>query len=264
MLDCHRNKVPVLAIAAHIPSSEIGSNYFQETHPQELFKECSIFCELISNPEQMPYLFETAMHQAILHNDVSVLVLPEDIALKAMPELTKAKWNGPQLAERAGIPAGVFNVVAGDDSRGMGKVLTQHPDIAKFTFTGSTAVGKTLIEQCASTVKKVSMKLGGNAPFIVFDDADIDAAVQGAIASKYRNAGQTCICTNRIFVQSAALEEFTDKFKTAVASLNIGDGLKEGVEIGPMISSSAVDGVNKLVTDSVALGAKVLLGGQRS
>jgi len=263
MLDCHRNKVPVLAIAAHIPSSEIGSNYFQETHPQELFKECSIFCELISNPEQMPYLFETAMHQAILHNDVSVLVLPEDIALKAMPELTKAKWNGPQLAERAGIPAGVFNVVAGDDSRGMGKVLTQHPDIAKFTFTGSTAVGKTLIEQCASTVKKVSMKLGGNAPFIVFDDADIDAAVQGAIASKYRNAGQTCICTNRIFVQSAALEEFTDKFKTAVASLNIGDGLTEGVEIGPMISSSAVDGVNKLVTDSVALGAKVLLGGQR-
>jgi len=168
-----------------------------------------------------------------------------------------------ELAERAGIPAGVFNVVAGDDSRGMGKVLTQHPDIAKFTFTGSTAVGKTLIEQCASTVKKVSMELGGNAPFIVFDDADIDAAVQGAMASKYRNAGQTCVCTNRIFVQSAVLDEFTEKFKVAVANLNIGDGLTEGVEIGPMISSSAVDGVDKLVTESVALGAKVLLGGQR-
>ncbi|WP_417696861.1 NAD-dependent succinate-semialdehyde dehydrogenase [Psychromonas sp.] len=168
-----------------------------------------------------------------------------------------------ELAERAGIPAGVFNVVAGDDSRGMGKVLTQHPDIAKFTFTGSTAVGKTLIEQCASTVKKVSMELGGNAPFIVFDDADIDAAVQGAMASKYRNAGQTCVCTNRIFVQSSVLEEFTEKFKTAVASLNIGDGLTKDVDIGPMISSSAVDGVEKLVTDSVALGAKVLLGGQR-
>ncbi|MDN2663223.1 NAD-dependent succinate-semialdehyde dehydrogenase [Psychromonas sp. 14N.309.X.WAT.B.A12] len=168
-----------------------------------------------------------------------------------------------ELAERAGIPAGVFNVVAGDDSRGMGKVLTQHPDIAKFTFTGSTAVGKTLIEQCASTVKKVSMELGGNAPFIVFDDADIDAAVQGAMASKYRNAGQTCVCTNRIFVQRSVLEEFTEKFKTAVASLNIGDGLTKDVDIGPMISSSAVDGVEKLVTDSVALGAKVLLGGQR-
>ncbi|WP_413693052.1 NAD-dependent succinate-semialdehyde dehydrogenase [Psychromonas sp. KJ10-2] len=168
-----------------------------------------------------------------------------------------------ELAERAGIPAGVFNVVAGDDSRGMGKVLTQHPDIAKFTFTGSTAVGKTLIEQCASTIKKVSMELGGNAPFIVFDDADIDAAVQGALASKYRNAGQTCVCTNRIFVQSAVLEEFTDKFKKAVASLNIGDGLTEGVEIGPMISEDAVNGVDKLVTDSVALGANVLLGGQR-
>ncbi|RBW46803.1 succinate-semialdehyde dehydrogenase (NADP(+)) [Psychromonas sp. B3M02] len=168
-----------------------------------------------------------------------------------------------ELAERAGIPAGVFNVVAGDDSRGMGKVLTQHPDIAKFTFTGSTAVGKTLIEQCASTVKKVSMELGGNAPFIVFDDADIDAAVQGAMASKYRNAGQTCVCTNRIFVQRAVLEEFTDKFKKAVASLNIGDGLTEGVEIGPMISEDAVNGVDKLVTDSVALGANVLLGGQR-
>jgi len=168
-----------------------------------------------------------------------------------------------ELAERAGIPAGVFNVVAGDDSKGMGKVLTQHPDIAKFTFTGSTATGKLLIEQCASTVKKVSMELGGNAPFIVFDDADIDAAVEGAIASKYRNAGQTCVCTNRVFVQNAVLEEFTEKFKNAVAKLNVGDGMTDGVQIGPMISSNAVDGVDKLVADSVALGAKVLLGGQR-
>ena len=122
-----------------------------------------------------------------------------------------------ELAERAGIPAGVFNVVVGEDARGMGKVLTQHPDVAKFTFTGSTAVGKSLIEQCASTVKKVSMERGGNAPFIVFDDADIDAAVQGAIASKYRNAGQTCVCTNRIFVQDAVLAQFTEKFIQAVS-----------------------------------------------
>lgn len=168
-----------------------------------------------------------------------------------------------ELTKRAGIPAGVFNVVVGDDASGMGKVLTQHPDIAKFTFTGSTAIGKLLIEQCASTVKKVSMELGGNAPFIVFDDADIDAAVEGAIASKYRNAGQTCVCTNRIFVQNGVLEEFTEKFIAATAKLIIGDGLSEGVQIGPMITTKAVDNVAKLVEDSVAMGAKVVLGGQR-
>jgi succinate-semialdehyde dehydrogenase/glutarate-semialdehyde dehydrogenase len=168
-----------------------------------------------------------------------------------------------ELAERAGIPAGVFNVVVGDDALGMGKVLTQHPDIAKFTFTGSTPVGKTLISQCATTVKKVSMELGGNAPFIVFADADIDAAVQGALVSKYRNAGQTCVCTNRIFVQNAVLEQFTAKFSAAVAALTIGDGLAQGVSIGPMISSNAVDDVDKLVKDSIAAGAKLALGGQR-
>jgi len=168
-----------------------------------------------------------------------------------------------ELAERAGIPAGVFNVVVGDDSRGMGKVLTQHPDVAKFTFTGSTPVGKTLISQCASTVKKVSMELGGNAPFVVFDDADIDAAVQGAMVSKYRNAGQTCVCTNRIFVQKGVLEQFTEKFTAAVAALSIGDGLADGVNIGPMISSDAVNDVDKLVADSLAAGATLVLGGKR-
>ncbi|HEY7865983.1 MAG TPA: NAD-dependent succinate-semialdehyde dehydrogenase [Psychromonas sp.] len=168
-----------------------------------------------------------------------------------------------ELAGRAGIPAGVFNVVVGEDASGMGKVLTQHPDIAKFTFTGSTATGKLLISQCATTVKKVSMELGGNAPFIVFDDADIDAAVEGAMVSKYRNAGQTCVCTNRIFVQDAVVDLFTEKFSAAVSKLSIGNGLTEGVNIGPMISSTAVDGVSKLVSDSVAQGAKVLLGGQR-
>jgi succinate-semialdehyde dehydrogenase/glutarate-semialdehyde dehydrogenase len=168
-----------------------------------------------------------------------------------------------ELAERAGIPPGVFNVVVGDDARGMGKVLTQHPDIAKFTFTGSTPVGKTLISQCATSVKKVSMELGGNAPFIVFADADIDAAVQGALVSKYRNAGQTCVCTNRIFVQSAVLEQFTETFSAAVAALTIGDGLRQGVSIGPMISSHAVNDVDKLVQDSIAAGAKLALGGQR-
>jgi succinate-semialdehyde dehydrogenase/glutarate-semialdehyde dehydrogenase len=168
-----------------------------------------------------------------------------------------------ELAERAGIPAGVFNVVVGSDSRGMGKVLTQHPDVAKFTFTGSTGVGKTLLQQCATTVKKVSMELGGNAPFIVFDDADIDAAVQGAMASKYRNAGQTCVCTNRIFVQQGVLSEFTEKFTQAVAALTVGNGLSDGVTIGPMISEKAVNDVNSLVAESVSAGAKVHFGGDR-
>ncbi|TEW44772.1 NAD-dependent succinate-semialdehyde dehydrogenase [Psychromonas algicola] len=168
-----------------------------------------------------------------------------------------------ELAERAGIPAGVFNVVVGDDARGMGEILTQHPDVAKFTFTGSTAVGKSLISQCATSVKKVSMELGGNAPFIVFNDADIDAAVQGAVMSKYRNAGQTCVCTNRIFVQREVVAEFTEKFTTAVAALNLGDGLVDGITIGPMISSDAVNGVDALVKDAVAAGANIVLGGQR-
>ncbi|WP_394147406.1 NAD-dependent succinate-semialdehyde dehydrogenase [Shewanella atlantica] len=169
-----------------------------------------------------------------------------------------------ELAERAGVPAGVFNVVVGEDAVGMGKVLTQHPDVSKFTFTGSTAVGKILMTQSATTVKKVSMELGGNAPFIVFDDADIDAAVQGALVSKYRNAGQTCVCTNRIYVQKGIAKEFTDKFASAVANLTVGDGLAEGVAIGPMISSAAVDGVSKLVDDTLAQGGKLLAGGQRS
>ncbi len=168
-----------------------------------------------------------------------------------------------ELAERAGIPAGVFNVVVGDDARGMGKVLTEHKDIAKFTFTGSTPVGKSLISQCASTVKKVSMELGGNAPFIVFDDADIDAAIAGAMVSKYRNAGQTCVCTNRIFVQESVLDQFTEKLITAVSALSIGNGLTKGVTVGPMISANAVKEVAKLVTDSVAAGAKIVLGGRQ-
>jgi succinate-semialdehyde dehydrogenase/glutarate-semialdehyde dehydrogenase len=169
-----------------------------------------------------------------------------------------------ELAERAGIPAGVFNIIIGEDAKGIGKVLTQHPDVAKFTFTGSTAVGKTLIAQCATSVKKVSMELGGNAPFIVFNDADIDAAVEGAVLSKYRNAGQTCVCTNRILVQQGIAKEFTEKYTAAVAKLVTGNGLTDGVFIGPMISSSAVDNVDKLVQDSIKAGAKLELGGSKA
>lgn len=167
-----------------------------------------------------------------------------------------------ELAERAGIPAGVFNVVVGDDAKGMGKVLTEHPDVAKFTFTGSTPVGKALISQCASTVKKVSMELGGNAPFIVFADADIDAAVQGALVSKYRNAGQTCVCTNRILVHQDVMTEFSEKFAVAVSELSMGNGLTDGVNVGPMISEQAVADVQNLVDKSIKMGAKLVLGGQ--
>ncbi len=167
-----------------------------------------------------------------------------------------------ELAERAGIPAGVFNVIIGRDSAAIGKLLTSHPDIAKFTFTGSTGVGKMLISQCASTVKRVSMELGGNAPFIVFDDANIDDAVQGALVSKYRNAGQTCVCTNRIFVHENILDSFTEKLKAAVEALQVGDGLDEGVEIGPMISRTACEDVLQLINESEAQGAKIVLGGK--
>lgn len=167
-----------------------------------------------------------------------------------------------ELSKQAGIPDGVFNVVVGTDSRAMGEVLTTHPDVAKFTFTGSTDVGKTLIKQCASTVKKVSMELGGNAPFIVFDDADINAAVQGAIVSKYRNAGQTCVCTNRILVQESVLAAFTEKFVKAVEALTLGNGLDRDVNVGPMISTSAVDKVKQLVAESLNMGARLLMGGE--
>jgi succinate-semialdehyde dehydrogenase/glutarate-semialdehyde dehydrogenase len=169
-----------------------------------------------------------------------------------------------ELAARAGIPAGVFNVVVGGDAHGLGKVLTEHPAVAKFTFTGSTAVGKKLIAQCASTVKKVSMELGGNAPFIVFADADIDAAVQGALVSKYRNAGQTCVCTNRILVHQDIYQLFCEKFIPAVKALKLGNGLEEASQIGPMISARAANDVDELVKQSIAQGAKLALGGEYS
>ena len=170
-----------------------------------------------------------------------------------------------ELSHRAGIPAGVFNVVIGSQAAALGKVLTQHPGVAKFSFTGSTPVGKLLIQQCATTVKKVSMELGGNAPFIVFEDADIDAAVTGAIASKYRNAGQTCVCTNRIFVDVKIAETFTKKYIAEVKKIILANGLDDALAgtfdnqtmLGPLISEKAANRVNKLITDSVKMGAKI-------
>ncbi len=167
------------------------------------------------------------------------------------------------LAEEAGVPAGVFNVFTTRNSRETGKELTESPLVRKFSFTGSTEVGKILIRQCASTVKKVSMELGGNAPFIVFDDADIDAAVQGAVISKYRNAGQTCVCANRVYVQEGVYDEFVRKFTVAVQALKVGRGEEAGVNIGPMISSDAIDKVETLLADAKDKGARVIEGGER-
>jgi succinate-semialdehyde dehydrogenase / glutarate-semialdehyde dehydrogenase len=166
------------------------------------------------------------------------------------------------LAERAGIPAGVFNVVSGA-SGAIGAEMTSNPIVRKVTFTGSTEIGKLLIQQCATTVKKVAMELGGNAPFIVFDDADLDAAVEGAIASKYRNTGQTCVCTNRFLVQDGVYDAFTEKLAVAVGKMRVGDGLKGETEQGPLIDMNAVVKVEEHIADAVAKGARIVLGGKR-
>ncbi len=168
-----------------------------------------------------------------------------------------------ELAERAGIPPGVFNIVTGSDAAVIGAELTGHPRVRKLTFTGSTAVGKTLMAQCAGTVKKISLELGGNAPFIVFDDADLDAAVAGAIASKYRNSGQTCVCANRLLVQGGVYDAFAHKLRDAVAKLRVGDGLSGPTDQGPLIDARALAKVERHLADAVEKGARILLGGRR-
>jgi succinate-semialdehyde dehydrogenase/glutarate-semialdehyde dehydrogenase len=167
------------------------------------------------------------------------------------------------LAERAGIPPGVFNVITSSHSREVGLELTTHPRVRKVSFTGSTAVGKQLMAQSASTLKKLSLELGGNAPFIVFEDADLDAAVAGAMASKYRNTGQTCVCTNRVLVHSRVHEEFSQKLATAVSGLRVGDGLAGATDQGPLIDEPAVLKVEELLADAIAKGARVVCGGRR-
>jgi succinate-semialdehyde dehydrogenase / glutarate-semialdehyde dehydrogenase len=166
------------------------------------------------------------------------------------------------LAEQAGVPPGVFSVVTGSPKE-IGAEMCANPIVRKLTFTGSTAVGRILMQQCAPTIKKLSLELGGNAPFIVFDDADLDAAVEGAIASKYRNAGQTCVCANRIYVQDGIYEAFAEKFTAAVNKLKVGNGVEQGVTQGPLIDEKAVQKVEQHVADAVAKGGRVLTGGQR-
>jgi succinate-semialdehyde dehydrogenase/glutarate-semialdehyde dehydrogenase len=167
-----------------------------------------------------------------------------------------------ELAERAGLPKGVLNIVTGP-ADAIGGELTSNPDVRKLSFTGSTAVGKLLMAQCATTVKKISLELGGNAPFIVFDDADLDAAVEGAIASKYRNTGQTCVCANRIYVQDSVYDAFAQKLSAAVGKLKPAPGFEEGATQGPLIDDRAVDKVEEHIADALAKGAKVVTGGKR-
>jgi len=166
------------------------------------------------------------------------------------------------LAERAGLPPGVCNVVTGS-ARAIGGELTANPVVRKLSFTGSTEVGAQLLAQCAPTIKKTSMELGGNAPFIVFDDADVDAAVKGALAAKYRNSGQACVAANRLLVQSGIYDVFAEKLAEATAALKVGNGMEEGVVQGPLINEDAVLKVQEHITDAVARGARVLAGGKR-
>lgn len=169
-----------------------------------------------------------------------------------------------ELAQRAGIPKGVLNVVTAKDPVPVGRAMTSSPLVRMITFTGSTEVGKLLMEQSARTVKRVGMELGGNAPFIVFDDADIDRAVAGALASKFRNAGQTCVCANRILVQDGVYEEFADKLTAAVKLLKVGAGTEAGITVGPLINADAVKKVEEHVADAVAHGARIVIGGKRA
>ena len=166
------------------------------------------------------------------------------------------------LAERAGVPPGVFSVITGG-SKVIGAEMTSNPLVRKLSFTGSTEVGRILMQQCAPTIKKLSLELGGNAPFIVFDDADLDAAVEGAIASKYRNAGQTCVCANRIYVQEGVYEAFAEKLVAAVGNLKVGNGVEPGVTQGPLIEEKAVVKVEEHISDALAKGARLLMGGKR-
>ncbi|WP_292216109.1 NAD-dependent succinate-semialdehyde dehydrogenase, partial [Mesorhizobium sp.] len=167
------------------------------------------------------------------------------------------------LAEQAGVPAGVFNVIVGEDGPAIGKELCGNDKVRKISFTGSTEVGRILMRQCADQIKKVSLELGGNAPFIVFDDADLDAAVEGALASKYRNAGQTCVCANRLYVQSGVYDAFAARLAAKVAAMPVGDGFEAGVMVGPLIDDKGLAKVESHVEDAVSKGAKVLTGGKR-
>ena len=206
-----------------------------------------------------PWNFPSAM---ITRKVAPALAAGCTIVLKPAEQTPLSALALAELAERAGVPKGVFSVVTGKASA-IGGVMTASPIVRKLTFTGSTPVGKLLMAQCAGTIKKLSLELGGNAPFIVFDDADVGAAVAGAIASKYRNAGQTCVCSNRFLVQDGIYDTFAAKLAEAVTGLKVGNGLEEGVTQGPLIDDAAIAKVEALVADALGKGARAVSGGRR-
>ena len=206
-----------------------------------------------------PWNFPNAM---ITRKAAPALAAGCAIVLKPAAETPLSALALAELSHQAGIPAGLFNVVVGTNAIAMGEELTSNPIVKKFTFTGSTPVGKLLIKQCANTVKRTSMELGGNAPVIIFADSDLDKAVSGAVMAKYRNAGQTCICANRIIVEESVYDEFVKKFTDKVNQFTLGNGFNEATTIGPLITDKAVNNVHSLVVDAQNKGAKVLTGGQ--
>ena len=206
-----------------------------------------------------PWNFPIAM---ITRKVAPALAAGYTIVLKPATETPLCALALAELGQRAGIPAGAFSVVAGSNARAIGGEMTGNKVVRKVTFTGSTEIGKLLMEQCAATIKKTSMELGGNAPFIVFDDADLDAAVVGAMASKYRNAGQTCVCANRILVQEGVFDAFAEKLVAAVKALRMGDGADDGVTVGPLINDAAYEKVSSILKQATDNGAQVLTGGR--
>lgn len=205
-----------------------------------------------------PWNFPNAM---ITRKVAPALAAGCTVVVKPSEETPLSALALAELAGRAGFPPGVFNIVTGLDAPAIGQELTRNPVVRKLSFTGSTEVGKLLMRQCADTVKKISLELGGNAPFIVFDDAELDAAVEGAVIAKYRNAGQTCVCSNRLYVQSGIYEAFLKKFTEAVQKQKVGPGTEQGVSIGPLINTEALEKVERLLNDAVHKGARVLTGG---
>jgi succinate-semialdehyde dehydrogenase/glutarate-semialdehyde dehydrogenase len=204
-----------------------------------------------------PWNFPNAM---ITRKAGAALAVGCTVVIKPAPETPFSALALAVLAQRAGIPAGVFNVITGD-AVAIGRVLTSNPTVRKISFTGSTEVGRILLRQSADTVKKVSLELGGNAPFVIFDDTDLDKAVEGVMISKFRNAGQTCVCANRIFVHDAIYESFTQRLSEAIAKLKVGSGLDDGVTIGPLINTQAIDKVKEHIADALERGATVYTGG---
>jgi succinate-semialdehyde dehydrogenase/glutarate-semialdehyde dehydrogenase len=241
--------------------AEEGKRVYGDTIPQHqpdkrivVIKEPIGVCAAIT-----PWNFPSAM---ITRKAGAALAAGCTMVVKPATQTPYSALALAELAARAGIPAGVFSVVTGSANI-IGGEMTSNPIVRKLTFTGSTEIGKLLMQQCSGTVKKVSLELGGNAPFIVFDDADLDAAVEGALISKYRNTGQTCVCTNRFLVQENIYDRFAAKLVEAVKKLKVGDGLKGDTQQGPLIDKKAVKKVEEHIADAVAKGARVVLGGKR-